>query len=405
MKPRSELLRPWPARARRGSGLTRRLLLLLAVSAVLLALLLSVNLRVWPPERYPLLYRLHDELFLPLRGHLYQRFLPWGLVAWGLALTFVLWWLSAWLFNAAPGRALQRWLIGRALRQPRQHERLLRWAKRFAWLRVEPHLLRLVAEDHWRSAGHDATLGALLLRLQPLFRRHPTAEHLRALDTATTSALAALSADATTRRDAYERLRAALDALPPPDDDTHPAPFALATLASDTRRMLNLYLGDGSADALLTLAQHDDARRQRLDAAYRHLHHQWLSQPADNPLPLPADVNPRAGRVALALAVLSAVHADAPAHARAYRAAAESLLLLSEAGQTPAARAWNALLSAPHPLALRVLAALNQRQSDAASVRWRAQRDAEGRLIYGEDDAALMQRAQVDALRDAAQPL
>ena len=64
-----------------------------------------------------LLYWFHDHVFLTVKGYLFTLYLPWSLMGWGVAATFFILYLTAWLgrisFIAEPHLQLARFAVSR----------------------------------------------------------------------------------------------------------------------------------------------------------------------------------------------------------------------------------------------------------------------------------------------------
>lgn len=334
----SALLRRMPA-TRRNHHLARKLiravlLLLLAVSSATIAI--GVQMRAFDLQSASWVYRAHDDLWLPFVGYTFRLFFPWSILAYGLLATILGWYALMWVTQSAPLRYLQRRLLRRAVRNPARHPRLLRTARRFAWFRLRPHLLALVAEDEYAQAPSSALLG-LRLDLWTCFSLdHAALLHLLAdwqdlaADTDDAAALSALL-------DRFSPLRGLGD----PD-----ALFSVAGLFADVERAFRWQQSRPQPD--IHLLNRQSARRDRLNEVYQYLHQTLYNVAPSQAVSLPAIENPQwlapAGSAALRLAREVSLLTGDDTHLRAYRAASERLALLADIVPSPTARAWAALL-------------------------------------------------------------
>jgi len=412
---RSTVLSRLPRSLRRNTMrlLVFRLVLLAGILLGLAALLMIVHLRLLPVEDAPLLYRLHDDVYLPLVGHTFTRYFPLSVIWWGVVVTALVWWISMWLFQASPLRFIQRRLLLRAIRQPRRHDNLLHWSRRFSRLRLRPHLLHLVADDEWervlRAEDMGAALSLLRLRigLQPCFPSDVTRLLVLLEDWLRLAHLTYRHngdqwADMHTLLDQLEALQTV------GDTDAY---FSPAALYRDARQLL-VWL-EAPARPNVELLQANDARRERLNTVYTTFHRSQSGADFSGKLPLP-DVEstawlPLCGRIALRLTLQVAELGRFPAHLRAYSDASERLLLLARATATPAARAWAAFVGYADPqtavhdgyVHLARLTATGQKRLRQT---WHEQRHMDKRPILSSAYAEIAHRLDVRGLLDAAYP-
>ncbi len=130
-----------------------------------LAVLLAVGVagRWWPPSGLGAwLYGLHDNVYLPLKGNLWTRFLPVSAVM-ATALAFVILMLSLrrWVFGP-----LHRRCLGALIDRPSAHWALAAWAGRTAGTRLAPLLLCETVERE-RTRSIDAAITALRIGRAP----------------------------------------------------------------------------------------------------------------------------------------------------------------------------------------------------------------------------------------------
>lgn len=390
-----------------------RLMLLAGILLGLATLVMIVHLRLLPVEDAPLLYRLHDEVYLPLVGHTFTRYFPFSVIWWGIALTALVWWMSMWLFQTSPLRFIQRRLLLRAIRQPRRHDSLLRWSRRFSRLRLRPHLLRLVAEDEWervlRAEDMGSALSVLRLRigLQSCFSSDVT-RLLVLLEDWLRLAHLAYRHNSDQWADMHTLL-AQLETLQTVGDID--AYFSPAALYGDARQLLAWL--EAPARPNVELLQANDARRERLNTVYSTFHRSQSGADFSGKLPLP-DVEsttwlPLCGRIALRLTLQVAELGRFPAHLHAYSQASERLLLLARATATPAARAWAALVGYADPQTAVHdgyvhLARLTATEQKRLRQTWHDQRHMDKRPILSPAYAETAHRLDVRGLLDAAHP-
>lgn len=152
-----------------------RILILGGAALIIFSLILGVHLRVLPPG-LDVLYQVHDEVYLAIKGEAYYRVFPGSDLFWRtiLALTLLIWVLV--MFDLDALKWAQNWTWQRLIRNPQRHNtarRLMRWGRRLGmkptvarsvaiWA-VESALLDLSASDlHNASSKQVQTVVALL---------------------------------------------------------------------------------------------------------------------------------------------------------------------------------------------------------------------------------------------------
>lgn len=412
----SAVLTRMPPDARR-YGVRRLLFRGVLLSGLLLSLfavVVFVHLRAMPIDGGQLLYRLHDEVYLPLVGQTFTRFFPWSVIWWGIGLTALVWLLLMWVFDASPLRFVHRRLLLRAIRRPTHHAGLVRWSRRFSRVRFRPHFLRLIADDEWqrclRATDFNAALSLLDLRIQ-LQNCFPldTARILSLLEDWQRLALMLYRLDATS--DQWQQMQKLLVALQiGSDQDADDQYFSPAALYTDVQRSLRWLQRPDQPDA--SLLQANDARRQRLNTVYASLHQAYSGSKTAGKLLLPAvpsELLSICGRIALRLTLQTAYLAAYPAHLRAYVAASERLGLLARAVPMPAARSWAVLLGEcneeqrSHDVYAE-LANLNETEQMQKSEQWRSQNSGKGQALIATEDHEIAAWIGVQQLIYAAYP-
>jgi hypothetical protein len=153
----STLLAPLPRIPTGGRG--RRLLLRWIVAGLWLAmfylLIVTVAYQALPKSGAGyLLYWIHDNVYLPIKGYTYTLFFPTSLVWWLSGSTVLILWGICWLSDRSlvrrPHILLLRWSLGRHL----SHPLLLACARLFARLGLQPQMLSAVAEQMWRRQSY-----------------------------------------------------------------------------------------------------------------------------------------------------------------------------------------------------------------------------------------------------------
>lgn len=154
---RSVLVSALPGDKRRLSTLSL-LLRWLAISLIVVAIVITiigVHLHSFVPDRLPgsILYSLHDNVFLVIKGYLFTQFYPAD-ARWTLPFiggTILLIWLFSLLTGISPLREPHIWMWQIAIRQPARYPRVLRLLKTFKQFGFSPHLVRLVVLDAWEK--------------------------------------------------------------------------------------------------------------------------------------------------------------------------------------------------------------------------------------------------------------
>lgn len=394
---RSSLLSPMPIdRAEGRAGrVSRRLMGLGILAAVVAGLILVIALRALPPRGLGyLLYWLHDFFYLWWKGYFLTQYFPDSLIWWG-ALTML---LTLWLLTYVTDRSLVRQpqiaLIRWCLKRPRLYPLLRRSAAWLTRLRIRPGLLLAVIAQE-RTAVHSRVITAplrqaaardcaylldLTMLLLDLMALPPTSDATN-LEAAAHWHEAFLSArvygTASDHRiqDKLERLagrRQPLLAAFPPESGVQP--FSPAALAADLDLMVKLWESRSRSDShdsdgqmqvgLMHLAGSLQRRQRLLLNAYACLELREVRARPDAAQPslgleaisaLNAEALADLGRLALGLSLDLAQVADAPELALGYLDALEALhfaLALAPEGRYPLLAAVIADLPRPQDYAL-----------------------------------------------------
>ncbi|NJN15465.1 MAG: hypothetical protein HC822_03810 [Oscillochloris sp.] len=138
------------------------------------------------------LYRIHDQVFLPIKGYTYTLFYPISLIGYGILLSIGAIWLLAYVSDRSWVRQPHLWIIRRLLPAPFLGRPVLISARLFARLGFPPAQLLIVAEYErdicliqLASQPHNAGAARRLVRLTQLMI------HLRLLDRRRVAALQA----------------------------------------------------------------------------------------------------------------------------------------------------------------------------------------------------------------------
>lgn len=394
---RSPLLHRMPGRYRRTTRtrLLLRWVLVLAIIFVVLLVVLLIQRRLLPADSSGrLLYQLHDDLFLPLRGHLYTRWLPLSAIVWGIGLTILGLNLLSWLFGGSLIRAPHLWLLRRRVQQPARHQGLLRWARIYRQLGVRPHLLRLMVLDEYERAleairaappgqGNVADsqwalqLWTLALNLDPLFAPDAMRSWRMVARWHDVLLLSHVHLPSVDFQALWPDFDAGLARLPLPTDTSHATtPFHAQAITAMLRDVVALaHVGrmnwsqpahpidthPPNADAPQREPAYQVAQRlvtnlqihqHTLEIAAHHFQGRLLGQVNDAPRPLPHDdmrLLPIMGLLSLHLAIHAAYTLQQSHRAAAYLAAWDSLALVVRAVPATSGRLWGILLGDEQP--------------------------------------------------------
>lgn len=131
------------------------------------AFVLSIHYRFWDASSLPgsVLYQLHDEVFLPIKGRFFVATFPVGSIILTVTLLLVTVGVLLGVFEAAPLKYLQYHVLNWLIDRPQFHSWVMIsviWTKRL--LRRPPHLTRTILLYKWEreviqlSAAHLATV-------------------------------------------------------------------------------------------------------------------------------------------------------------------------------------------------------------------------------------------------------
>ena len=379
-------------------GDPRRALRLAARWLTLLGTATIVGVLIWATlaERFDpdgparLLYRLHDDAWLPLWGTLWTAFHPYGWIWFGAGGVLAALWLAGLLAGRPMLEPVQRWLTGAAATSPAGQRFLIAWHRRTkGGVLPARHLELVVARRHRRAldavteaavetaqaaATADIVHLSRLARLRAVLLCHkpaPAAARLAALDILATARLCiAMASDDTDRPPAVRRsLRGVDDAIlavaatwPVARPGTAPqprapaAPFAVFALVDEACRLTApepeptqdgtetgdaIAAGDATApgdtiaagDAIAAACRRIDAMDQLSDvlltAAFR-------SRATRRPAPGVVDgmaegLAPGGAGLGVSLALSVAYATRSPALARQYLESAEALAFAADA--------------------------------------------------------------------------
>ncbi len=158
--PRSRWLAPIPPTEidQRLTQWLRRIILATVFLTILALLIFSIRLKWWPQSGLGfLLYWLHDQVYLVLKGYLWTLIAPWGILLWGmLAIVALLILFGRPLLDFAQHR-----LLDLAIRNSRGHRLVAGWVRRFAGSRFPPELLSLRVAHEYRVCFHRLTAADL----------------------------------------------------------------------------------------------------------------------------------------------------------------------------------------------------------------------------------------------------
>lgn len=154
---RSPLLQSYPSQrdAQQLRILRRRALGILFVLLLFGIPALLVWSRIPPADGWGHgLYWMHDHVFLPLKGHVYTRFLPFSMLFWVLMGALALAWLYFFANRQSLVRPMHIWLLKIVLKVPSTHGLLLSCARALAQRGFGAHLMIEVA-DYQRTCLLD----------------------------------------------------------------------------------------------------------------------------------------------------------------------------------------------------------------------------------------------------------
>lgn len=132
----------------------RRILFSGGFALVICLIILTVHHRFWDASSIPgrILYALHDEVFLPIKGGLFVASFPAASIILTMTLLLVAVGVLPGIFEAAPLKYLQYRVLNWALDRPQFHSWVMKsviWTKRL--LRRPPHLTRTILLYKWES--------------------------------------------------------------------------------------------------------------------------------------------------------------------------------------------------------------------------------------------------------------
>ncbi len=157
---------PEKAASRRGVGLSRRLIVAawsLGVPALLVVLIITRVFPVDGPGR--VLYVVHDQVYLPMKGYLFTQFLPWSLALWGGLVLLIILKLVSYLVSGSLLKGLHQSLVLQLSGFPVWRAFLFESEKRLIRFRPASQTLVLAANIHRRKA--------MQARLKDRSRVHP----------------------------------------------------------------------------------------------------------------------------------------------------------------------------------------------------------------------------------------
>lgn len=156
MRLRSPVLAKMPmTRTGAGESVRRVSLRLLIAGPILTAIVLAVVVVAFQllPERGvgALLYGIHDSIYLPIKGNLFTRSFPTSIVWWSIFATALLLFTVSQLSDRSLIKEPHIRLLGRAVQRTALHRYLIAGSRALHRLGLTPRLMQRVAQRQWEK--------------------------------------------------------------------------------------------------------------------------------------------------------------------------------------------------------------------------------------------------------------
>ncbi|HSR67056.1 MAG TPA: hypothetical protein VLU25_03880 [Acidobacteriota bacterium] len=346
------------------------------------------------------LYALHDYLYLPLRGYLWEWAYPWSLAVWVPLIFLGLLWGASYLWGRSLASGAQAFLLRRLLARPATRALLMRAARAglpSSLLREAVACELEVAKFRLQAEG-ASSLAALLAELASLDQDSDLCLQA-AVEWVETLAVSPGDSSRSPLEQAFQWLMLPSDK----GERAQRHPFSWSALARDLRDAGAPADTFGEEEARLPeeqlrrirlnrLGESIERRRRLLEEELRRLELERrqdrlaLMARRQRPLPLPAAQLPAAGRLASALALLYSIESDQPQVALLWIDLLEGLHLALGLAP-PQAQGDYALLTRGLPSAFhyRLASRLARRRHERRRAAWQAQRRRSDDLLTEAD--------------------
>jgi hypothetical protein len=150
----SSLLKSMPpaSKPRRSRTPLRVALLIILGFFVALPIFIIVT-RALPKEGIgQVFYWIHDHIFLPIKGYTYTLFYPYSISWWGMFLTVLVVWVTAYLLMTSFTRDPHIYVLRRVVRRNVRHRILIKTSKWLKKWRLHPVLLKAVTDMERKNA-------------------------------------------------------------------------------------------------------------------------------------------------------------------------------------------------------------------------------------------------------------
>jgi hypothetical protein len=139
--------------AARVGRVSLRLIIGVPILLTLIILITAVR-QEWLPKDAPwlILYNIHDNIYLLIKGYAYTLFFPESLIFWGLISTILILIVISQLTDRSLIKEPHIQLLRICLYRPLLYRFIIRGSRFLHRLRIEPKLIKLVAHREWEKA-------------------------------------------------------------------------------------------------------------------------------------------------------------------------------------------------------------------------------------------------------------